>query len=63
MGVRKEHLVKEGNISDTLNAGERIKIINKTDQVMAVDGYKEYWYKISYLESTSVTNLEIDLIR
>lgn len=49
--VRKEPFVKEGNITDTLNAGEKIKIIKKTDLVMALDGYKEYWYKISYMKS------------
>lgn len=49
--VRNEPFIKDGNITDTLNAGERIIIIKKTDQVMTVDGYKEYWYKISYIKS------------
>ncbi len=46
--VRKEPAVKNDNITDVLNAGIKIKIIKKTDQVMTVEGCKEYWYKISY---------------
>ena len=46
--VRKEPVIKDGNITDVLNAGDKVTIAGKTDKVMLVDGYKEYWYKISY---------------
>jgi hypothetical protein len=46
--VRKAPAVKDDNIIDILNTGVKVRIIKKTDKVMTADGYKEYWYKISY---------------
>jgi hypothetical protein len=46
--VRKDPEIKNSNAIDKLNTGDKITIIKKTDQVMVIDGYKEYWYKIAY---------------
>ncbi len=46
--VRKEPDTKKDNVTDILKIGDKVSIVKKTDQVMVIDGYKEYWYKISY---------------
>jgi len=46
--VRKEPDAQKSNVIETLNIGDKITIQKKTDQTMIIDGYKSFWYKVSY---------------
>lgn len=46
--VRSEPEINSKNVIDTLNIGDKVTIVRKTDRVMVIGGYKEFWYKISY---------------
>lgn len=46
--IRKSPDIKDSNIIDQLNNGDKVTIIQKSDKSMAIDGYKESWYKINY---------------
>jgi len=46
--IRKDPDAAKSNVIDTLNIGYKITILTKSDQIMVIDGYKDYWYKVTY---------------
>jgi len=54
--VRKDPDPGKQNVTDTLPAGYKIWIVSKTDRNMVINGYKEFWYKISYKKNNTIYN-------
>jgi hypothetical protein len=51
--VRNSPSVSDDNIIDSLYIGDKITVINKSNTSMSIDGYKEYWYRISYFNKNN----------
>lgn len=46
--IRKTPEIKEDNVLGTLPAGYAVTVEKKTGNVMALNGFSSYWYRVSY---------------
>jgi len=49
--LRKAPEIKGDNIVETLPAGYPVRILEKKSQTMALNGFREYWYRVSFFKS------------
>ncbi|HOP62643.1 MAG TPA: hypothetical protein PK358_05840 [Spirochaetota bacterium] len=46
--IRKSPEIKKNNVVETLTAGSPVRIMKKMPDVLALNGFSEYWYRISF---------------